>query len=150
MRAGAERSEVTTRPAVFRPMASWGLGLTARGRRPLTFDNPGTPSQSAQHFVQSEFVACAVGQISDYKVPDFVRTGIARMANRSDTRTDLVAIARLNGEFKQNYGTLLGAFLYLRSLRAASGRSYIWSGLIVAVITGLLSWFGQHGWGWPL
>lgn len=54
------------------------------------------------------------------------------MAHRSDPPSDLVAISRLNGEFKKNYGTLLGAYLYLRSLHAAGGRSYFWSGLIVA------------------
>lgn len=32
-------------------------------------------------------------------------------------RSDLVEIARRNGDFKRNYGTLLGALLYLRSLR---------------------------------
>jgi hypothetical protein len=72
------------------------------------------------------------------------------MARRSDPPSDLVEISRLNGEFKKNYGTLLGAYLYLRSVQAAGGRSYFWSGLIVAVLTGLLSWFGQHGWRWPL
>ena len=72
------------------------------------------------------------------------------MAHRTDPPSDLVEISGLNGEFKKNYGTLLGAYLYLRSMRAAGGRSYFWSGLIVASITGVLGWFGQHGWKWPL
>ena len=29
---------------------------------------------------------------------------------------DLSRIAKLNGDFRRNYGTLLGAFLYLRSI----------------------------------
>ncbi len=72
------------------------------------------------------------------------------MAHRSEPPSDLIEISRLNGAFEQNYGTLLGAFLYLRSVRAASRRSYFWSGLIVAVITGVPSWFAQHGWRSPL
>ena len=41
------------------------------------------------------------------------------MPNRS---SELVEISKLNGDFKRNYGKLLGAFLYLRSISAACGR----------------------------
>ena len=39
-----------------------------------------------------------------------------------DTSSELSKIAKLNGDFRTNYGTLLGAFLYLRSISAARGR----------------------------
>ncbi|MET4117776.1 hypothetical protein ABIB90_006502 [Bradyrhizobium sp. JR4.1] len=38
--------------------------------------------------------------------------------------SELSKIARLNGDFRKNYGTFLGAFLYLRSISAARGRSW--------------------------
>jgi hypothetical protein len=60
--------------------------------------------------------------------------------------SDLVEIARRNGDFKRNYGTLLGAFLYLRSLSAARGRSLLWSGLVMAAISGALIWLKQCDW----
>jgi hypothetical protein len=71
------------------------------------------------------------------------------MADGSDTPSDLVLISRLNGDFKRNYGPLLGAFLYLRSLAATRGTTYFWNGLAVTIVSAVLSWFGQHGWKWP-
>lgn len=43
---------------------------------------------------------------------------------------DLAKIAKLNGNFRKNYGPLLGAYLYLRSISAARGRtaSSLWGG----------------------
>ena len=37
----------------------------------------------------------------------------------SEPISELVEISRLNGDFKRNYGKLIGAFLYLRSISAA-------------------------------
>jgi hypothetical protein len=54
--------------------------------------------------------------------------------------SDLVEIAKRNGDFRRNYGIFLGAFLYLRSLNAARGRSFFWSGLIAAVLSAALVW----------
>ena len=59
--------------------------------------------------------------------------------------SDLVEIARRNGDFRRNYGIVLGAFLYLRSLSAARGRSFFWLGLTFAFST-LLAWLGKLGW----
>ena len=36
-----------------------------------------------------------------------------------------------NGDFRRNYGTLIGAFLYLRSLIAARGFPFYWTGLLL-------------------
>lgn len=65
------------------------------------------------------------------------------MAGEIET-SDLSKIAKLNGDFKRNYGPLLGAFLYLRSISAARGRSLVWSGLLVAGAAAIISWLQKH------
>ena len=42
----------------------------------------------------------------------------------SDQSSELVEISKLNGDFKKNYGKLIGGYLYLRSVSAARGRPY--------------------------
>lgn len=37
------------------------------------------------------------------------------MAEEVQASSELSKIAKLNGDFRKNYGALLGAFLYLRS-----------------------------------
>ncbi|QOZ09258.1 hypothetical protein [Bradyrhizobium sp. CCBAU 51765] len=68
------------------------------------------------------------------------------MAGEIDT-FDLANIAKLNGDFRRNYGTLLGAFLYLRSISAAR-RTSSWGGLIVALATAILTWVVKYGCSW--
>lgn len=65
-----------------------------------------------------------------------------------DTSSELSKIAKLNGDFRRNYGTLLGAFLYLRSISAARGRPWFWTGLISIACTAAMSWLGKHGPSW--
>lgn len=65
-----------------------------------------------------------------------------------DTSSELSKIAKLNGDFRRNYGTLLGAFLYLRSISAARGRSWFWAGLLSIASTAAMSWLGKHGLSW--
>lgn len=62
--------------------------------------------------------------------------------------SDLIEIARRNGEFKRNYGVLLGAFLYLRSLSAACGRPLGWTGLILGLLAAALSLASKLNWKW--
>lgn len=50
------------------------------------------------------------------------KTGL--MLEHAGNSSDLVEISKLNGEFKKNYGTIIGACLYLRSISAARGRSF--------------------------
>lgn len=57
---------------------------------------------------------------------------------RLSRNSDLVEIVKQNGDFQRNYGKLLGAFLYLRSLRAARGRLAIWMGLIFGLVAAAL------------
>ncbi|MGY3077078.1 hypothetical protein ACVWZZ_003449 [Bradyrhizobium sp. LM6.10] len=69
------------------------------------------------------------------------------MADEVETTSDLSKIAKLNGDFRRNYGTLLGAILYLRSINAARRSSY-WGGLILAFATATLTWVAKYGWQW--
>jgi hypothetical protein len=62
-----------------------------------------------------------------------------------DTPSELVEISKLNGDFRRNYGKLVGAFLYLRSINAARGRSVLWSGLLLALASAGLTWLRKHG-----
>ena len=64
-------------------------------------------------------------------------------------QSDIVEIAKRNGDFKRNYGTLIGAFLYLRSLSAARGRPLTWAGAILGLIAIALPWLIKSGWRWP-
>ena len=64
----------------------------------------------------------------------------------SDQCSELVEISKLNGDFKRNYGKLLGAILYLRSLSAARGRSWFWAGLLSFASSCVLAWLARRGW----
>jgi hypothetical protein len=57
------------------------------------------------------------------------------MADEVEVSSELSKIAKLNGDFRKNYGTLLGAFLYLRSVSAARGRSWFWAACSFATST---------------
>jgi hypothetical protein len=59
--------------------------------------------------------------------------------------SDLLEIAKRNGDFRKNYGAIIGAYLYLRSISAARGRSLFWSGLFFTAVTADLSWLQRHG-----
>ena len=66
----------------------------------------------------------------------------------SEHSSELVEISKLNGDFRRNYGKLIGAYLYLRSISAARGRSLLWLALIVAAFSALpllgkLEWLRQ-------
>jgi hypothetical protein len=63
--------------------------------------------------------------------------------------SDLVEIVKRNGDFRRNYGILIGAFLYLRSLSALSGRSSYWLDLICALLSVALPWLAKLGWRSP-
>lgn len=61
-------------------------------------------------------------------------------------QSELVEISKLNGDFRRNYGKLIGAYLYLRSVSAARGRSWFWTGLISFACSAALAWLARHGW----
>ncbi|MFB6418977.1 hypothetical protein [Bradyrhizobium tunisiense] len=72
------------------------------------------------------------------------------MADEAGVSSELSKIAKLNGDFRRNYGKLLGAFLYLRSINAARGRSWLWSGVVSIVTSLLLGWIAKYGPSWFL
>jgi hypothetical protein len=59
--------------------------------------------------------------------------------------SELVEISKLNGSFKKNYGTFIGAYLYLRSISAARGRSHFWGGLWFALASVGVTWLEKCG-----
>jgi hypothetical protein len=62
--------------------------------------------------------------------------------------SELVEISKLNGSFKRNYGRFLGAYLYLRSIRAARGRSTMQASVISIACSTALAWMMKHGLAW--
>ena len=62
--------------------------------------------------------------------------------------SELVEISKLNGDFKRNYGKLIGAYLCLRSISAARGRSYVWSDLLATVLSAGFTWLEHHAPSW--
>lgn len=67
------------------------------------------------------------------------------MAEECRVLSDLPEVAKLNGEFRRNYGKLLGAFLYLRSISAVRGRPWLWTTLLSAACSAALAWLGRRG-----
>ena len=63
----------------------------------------------------------------------------------SDQSSELVEISKLNGDFRKNYGKLIGAYLYLRSVSAARGRSVLWTGFLLALLSAGVAWLKQYG-----
>jgi hypothetical protein len=60
-------------------------------------------------------------------------SAFAQESSRCPTpASDLVEISKLNGDFKRNYGTFVGAYLYSRSLKAVRGRPYFWGDIFGA------------------
>ena len=58
--------------------------------------------------------------------------------------SELVEIAERNGDFRKNYGTIIGAYLYLRSVSAVRGRFAFWSGLVFSAIASVIAWLERH------
>jgi hypothetical protein len=70
------------------------------------------------------------------------------MSEQVEHPCELAKIAKLNGDFRRNYGTILGAFLYLRSISAARGRSWFLAGLISTVCSVAAAWLGRYVLSW--
>lgn len=62
--------------------------------------------------------------------------------------SELVEISKLNGDFRKNYGKLLGACLYLYSVSAARGRPFLWTGILLAGISAGWTWLEHHAGTW--
>lgn len=68
------------------------------------------------------------------------------MADEVDTSSELSKLAKLNGDFRKNYGTFIGAFLYLRTMSAARRNPWFWAGIASFACSAALTWLGRHGW----
>jgi energy-converting hydrogenase Eha subunit A len=55
------------------------------------------------------------------------------MSDQDVTHSDLVEIAKRNGDFRKNYGLIVGAILYLRSINAARPRLFSWQTSIASI-----------------
>jgi hypothetical protein len=66
------------------------------------------------------------------------------MSEQLDASSEIVEICKLNGTFRKNYGTVIGAYLYLRSISAARGRTFFWSAFLVALVPTGLTWLQKH------
>jgi hypothetical protein len=66
----------------------------------------------------------------------------------SANHSELIAIARLNGDFRKNYGKLIGAYLYLRSISTIGGRRYILSTFLFAASAAIVGWIERHAFTW--
>ena len=62
------------------------------------------------------------------------------MSDRDVTHSDLVEIAKQNGDFRKNYGVIVGAILYLRSINAARPRLFWWQAVIASIAVALGFW----------
>jgi hypothetical protein len=72
----------------------------------------------------------------------------AYMAEQFSPFSELVEISKLNGSFRKNYGILLGAYLYLGSIRAARGGSFFWTGVLSIAYSATLPWLARHILAW--
>ena len=66
----------------------------------------------------------------------------------SHQSSELVEISKLNGDFRKNYGKLIGEYLYLRSVSAARGRAWFWTAFVCAVASMGITWLKQRGLAW--
>jgi hypothetical protein len=68
------------------------------------------------------------------------------VSDQDEKHSDLVEIAKRNGEFRKNYGPWLGALLYWLSIKATRPRSVWWSGLVIAGVTSAAALIQRYGW----
>jgi hypothetical protein len=61
-------------------------------------------------------------------------------------RSNIEYIVKHNGDFRKNYGLVVGACLYVLTLRAASHRASSWIGAFVATIGAGLFWVWKQVW----
>lgn len=70
------------------------------------------------------------------------------MSHKKDTSSELVELSKLNGDFHRNYGPLLGAYLYLRSISAARRHPFSWLGFMSLICSAVVGWIAKYGWTW--
>jgi hypothetical protein len=108
----------------------------------------GRPAKSRLPKPAVKKTPCPVGQISGLRLA-FEKES-KTMSEQIRSISELVEITKRNGDFRKNYGMVLGAYLYLRSISAARGRSYFWVCATLTVCSAVLTWLrsgrpGLHG-----
>lgn len=86
------------------------------------------------------------GKTVVHKVLVLANEGASPVANDLDASSELSKIAKLNGHFRRNYGTFIGAILYLRTVGAARRSPWLWAGLASFACSAALTWLRRHGW----
>jgi hypothetical protein len=66
------------------------------------------------------------------------------VSDQDAKNSELVEIVKRNGDFRKNWGPIIGAFLYLRSIAAARGGSSWCKGLLVVAL-GAATLLQRHG-----
>jgi hypothetical protein len=74
----------------------------------------------------------------------FEPDGGSAVSDQDAKYSDLVEIAKRNGDFRKNWGLIVGAFLYLRSISAARQKFLWWKGWIVFA-TGVVALMQRYG-----
>lgn len=59
--------------------------------------------------------------------------------------TNLVEVLKRNGDFRRNYGILVGALLYLRSVSATRRGSIFWNAVIALTAAGFAALLQKYG-----
>lgn len=85
------------------------------------------------------------GKTVVHKVLVLANGRASQMADEVDTSSELSKLAKLNGDFRKNYGTFIGAFLYLRTISAGRRSPWFWAGLVSFACSAALTWLGRHG-----
>lgn len=65
---------------------------------------------------------------------------IKAVSDENDRNSDLVEIAKRNGDFSKNYGVFVGACLYMFSVKATRRGFSWWKALIAAGIAATACW----------
>jgi hypothetical protein len=67
------------------------------------------------------------------------------MSKQIEPSSELAKIAKLNGDFRKNYGMVIGAYLYLRSINASRPRPLFWACVIGIILSAASTWLRRHG-----
>jgi hypothetical protein len=67
------------------------------------------------------------------------------MSEKLANSSELVEISKLNGDFRKNYGTWIGACLYLCSIGAARRRPIHWTAFSSLVCSVTFAWLARRG-----
>jgi hypothetical protein len=59
------------------------------------------------------------------------------VSDQDAKNSDFVEVIKRNGDFRKNYGLIIGAVLFLRSISAARRGLFWWRGMLFAAVSAL-------------